>query len=1423
MIPASSLNINDTNINSDIEQRIIQYNKSKIRKETEIFRNQRRIELADETYKLTKAEKEEIARKVIESDDTKKLKITLYNDIKKEKEDFIQLRSELYGFNKINKTNLQEYITIEKTNIYNFDKLPKYRDILLDSLKYRDIFVDMLNNKRELIAKSFDIEVPKHKLSERYLNDLKYKCFKMIIDMFDMYQINMDDYDDIELFEKYDYKTNIDFSIELSQMLKEILVIEKELNIRDTNFINEFFLDNHKSKNTPFTNVLENSDPSKILRFLSVLCDVDFISNNEVSSYNDMYANTETHTNIYATRTLGELLLEIINPNNANISKDKRKQIYLTYDGTRPLKDEYYRWNGLQIFDLDLKEWISSGGNIDELKQSIHILMCEFNWYLWICKSSSGNGLHIYTKVSPPYHVYTNLKQNNYISEYVYRINYITKRQVINEVLLNIHTRKNNNIKFNIADYGYPFDSEGKPTGMEFHNTYLDNVVGRITAGIRLSYDSNTLLNYNFVDLPVGLDLTRSAIYGLNIKNVDAIFDVKTTEKFYNRYVEQINNTLAFESYEEFLGKHKQEQERITNFENLKMNVEKLVDLTTDLDEIKVLPKNNINYFVRYNVCNTLAYLFGQEGLPLAHIILDSEGCKNQYEINSFYSCALSNRKEPSKLGLEILKQQGIIKNINTELTEETTKTFKGELKSAIEQAISTVQDNYNQYDYNLLDEQYLSHIQSDIERSVSGEFVNVIISPAGSGKTAFILNLAKQGKRIMLVLPYISIISNKVENDKDIREYFDVYYGNKDIRDIRPDRNIVTTFDKLSRSNYEKISRMFDYIMIDEEHLLYISSYRIDTTSNVIKKIKDLYYISNNNPFAAKIMLLTGTPVGHEQFFNKVAKTIRVSKRSNKKTMEFLMCDDSLDAITRLSIQATKLLQDGYRLMIPTNKGELYSEKLVGMITHLLGREVKYGYYKRSNIEQEICRLINEQTTIGDYEIVFCSNYLSVGVDINDRNIKFASLYLGNFSGYEIEQFNARIRKESIKSIYCIITEDSQGNIKDDLLKEPDLVLRLTDDDIQNFQDDKKIAGVKNEFLAEYDPVLRKITTPGFSVVNGKIDFVVEEYELLSFENKYNSTMEHPIKVARELCKYGYEITINTESDSLSKEQQEKLKKHGLESMFSEKQRKHNLLIGTYIDLIRNNNFTNENGLEYFNLIDWIGKNSDKIIEDRDLIGEDGKEIFIKPIYDLFATPVNVIVKSKEALDKMFKPAKYLIKKYSEEKAINIILQYVDEKGILKQKYFQRSINLLKLIDSSNANELSEPINNTLNRIYNFVDMFETDKNYRIGYQAYQSQLQLWVNEYIQDLGIKISTKYAFEKIQDAITEMINDIATRSTSKNGIRFSYNKLPQQDSNIILNRNSIDTLVSNMFNLTEIIVADKNRMKNNHIILEKQEF
>jgi hypothetical protein len=259
--------------------------------------------------------------------------------------------------------------------------------------------------------------------------------------------------------------------------------------------------------------------------------------------------------------------------------------------------------------------------------------------------------------------------------------------------------------------------------------------------------------------------------------------------------------------------------------------------------------------------------------------------------------------------------------------------------------------------------------------------------------------------------------------------------------------------------------------------------------------------------------------------------------------------------------------------------------------------------------------------------------------------------------------------------------------------------------------------------------------------------------------------------------------------------------------------------LIGTYIDLINNNYYINSFGLEFTDVINWISKNPDKIFECRE------QEEFVKVKYDVFSTPIDVTVKSREALDHILQQAKYLISKYSVTKCIEIINKYVDDSGILKIISFKRAINLLKLIESSEANELTIPMANIMEKIYAFVDMFESKGEYKIQYNHYTAILDEWTHEYIDMLGISINTIYGYDKIKDGIQEMLQDISTKQTTKTGIRFTYNKLPEQDSASVINRRSVDTMIQNMFNLTsEAIKGSKNKkIVESHIVFEKQEF
>ena len=1333
----------------------------------------------DERKQLILAAKNQFKDEIVNSDELKEFKQTQLEILKAKSENYYLIRETMNGLNELNEFSAD----IERAQLQTYDEQKTFEDLIKLELNYSEKFKTYFKIRKTNIQKYLDLyknkRLPFHEKDDELYSKLN-----------ELYQITKD-YDDIDFYDKFGMITNLDVSNQLGDYYLSNLVNH---NIKTDNIINNR-VSEKKLLNVSGVKNSRNIISNKLLCILllnhnnaSVEARTSFVSTNMVTCYESMYTTTKTNKYTFVTRTLGELILTITDPKYSELSKAERKQIYMTYDGSRPSSDEYYKWNGLQVFDIDLKEWQQVNTHIKQFKKLLFDELSKYHWFLCIAISASGKGLHIYTKVSPAHHVYTELKNNEQISKYWFTVNYCTKVSLLFNVIKKINDNKQNSVKFNQSDFNDNFELR-----------FVDNVVRRITAGIRLTSDLDLLVNENFIDMHPAVNLFES----FDFKEIKNLLFRDTT--FNQKLIEDINNNLRLTSEQ----KQEQEEENILNLENY--------EFKGDFTNIKPLPRNSINYIVRYNVCNTLAAMFGKDGLQIAHKLLQSDVCKNVGEINSFYSCALSNTKQPSKIGLDILHKAGIIKTVKPELKHYTDNLFKNGIKKAIE---SVGKSNDIEYTLKLKNHEYLGdrddYLLDDKNGGFTNKKINILLSPAGSGKTQFLLKLAKQGKRILLVEPFISVIKNKVECDEKLMKIFQVFYDSHSLNDVDYGVNAITTFDKFSICNYEKISRMFDYICIDESHLLFTSSYRIAATSNAVRKIKDIFYISSNDPFAAKIILMTGTETGDTYFFGDQANIINVYKQSLDKEMKFLICDDMLDSITRLSHEAAKLINDKYRLLIPTNKGEIYSHKLIGMVEHLLGRPIKYGYYKRSNTEQEICRLINQSNTVGDYEIIFCSNYLSVGVDIVDK-LKFASIYFGPFSGYEIEQFNARIRRTGIKSIYCIQTESADGTTNDLLLEEPKLSLRLTEEDVENFTDDKQIASAKQEFIAQYDPVLHKITTPGFGYLNGAIRFNKEEYELVMFEQKFLESMIHPIKVAKELIKYGYKISVSDNYEGLSEAEQEELKKIGIESAREEKVRKHNLLVGTYLDLIDNNYHITDEGLEFHGVIDWIGKHKDLIIEDRTM----NDFVFID--YNIYGTPVQVFVKSKEAFEKMYSSAKYIIGKYSVTKAKELITRYVDDAGILKQKYFIRAINLMKLIDKADSNELSEPMFNTLEKMYTWMDKFHINKGYRISYNTYMADIDAWTNSYIDMLNIKISTVYGFQKIKDNILEMLNDLGTKNTTKEGIRFDYNVLPNEDGSLVKYRKSVDSMIETMFNITNDAVSKNKKPREKHITLQKQEF
>lgn len=1387
ILTAVDIDERSSSISKEIESSTAKYIKSRVVKEL----NKIRRKYSEEGKEFDINEhKQRLYNEIANDQDTNHYRQFLEEEITTKIENYSAIRSQIDELNELH------FLSAEIERLEMQGKMIKpFRDLVQLSVKNigrYNKYCEVLNSKFDEFIKSVR-ELPKLNFKKHYNNLFSEEDpLEILLAMRKLYTISKD-IDGLELYDMFNMMNNI----EMSNLLSDICFWSKE-----DNLINILNTQSGKISSLFEKKIISNRLLGILLRNSTdrnneINPPLPLVTNNSVTCYDSTYITTTTNNKMYPTRTIGELLFEIINDDNKYIDKTQRKQIYMTYDGTRPFANEYYKWNGLQVFDIDLKEWIARGNNINKLRNKLYESLQDFHWFLWICLSSSGKGIHIYTKVAPPHHIYLkDQDENNEISTFYYVVNYHSKSSVIYDIIYDI--RK----EFGFIDSDFIESTEQSKYETGFELKYLDNSVGRITSGIRLTYDPNVMVNPNFLDLPIGLNLCQTAKGFDYKKDIDNILLRKSTvaDKFYERMQEMLE---AHNSVEK--APHKSS-----------INISEYVLQGYDISKYKEMPLSMIKYRVRYEVCNTLADMFGKDGLQLAHMVLRSEECKNVNEINAFYSSAIRNHKKASKFGLDILQQCGVVKSVDKEFNEELVDKYKLFLKKQIEKSIKL--DDVD-YDIRLKDDEYIGHREKEVLSKLRSDKINLIYAAPALGKTQFIKDLARK-KRVMLVLPFISVIKNKIETDETIMELFDCYYDNKDISKIEHGINAVTTFDKFSRASYEKISRMFDYIVIDEEHLLFNSQYRINTTSNAVKKLRQLLYISSNDPFAAKIILMTGTPTGSEFFFKNNGNFIRIYKKLMKKTMEFHICDDILDTTTRLAYKVYQLIEQDHKIIIPTNKGDIYTEKMIGMVRHLLQREVKYGYYKRSNNEQEIVSKINNENTVGDYEIVFCSNYLSVGIDINDTAKPFAVLYCGNWSGFEIEQFNSRIRRQDIKSYYFVKTIDNAGHFDELLYEEPKFQLRLTKEDIANFKDDKAVAEKKQEFIAQYDPVLHTITTPGFSTISGQIRFNQEEYELTNFENKYSECYQHPLRVASTLAKYGYEIVVSTQFDGLDADLQHELKQVGIDSAKEEKMLKNDLLIGTFKDLININKYVSEEtALEFNNTIEYIIKNSFSVVEDRDMM-----DCYVKVVFNPFAQPEKVFVRSKVALDKMLRPAHYLVQRYSTNKCMDIIDQYIDTKGLLRKKNFMRAINLLKLVEAHGNNELSAGVEKCIEEIYDYVDKFVIDSNLKVSYSSHMNFLDNLTNNYISYLGLTIRTRYGFDKLRDSVVEIFRDIAVTERSGKDVKFRYNKLPDQDSYNIINRRSVDILIEKMFAITNDIVTESRiNPKERHIELETQSF
>ena len=777
------------------------------------------------------------------------------------------------------------------------------------------------------------------------------------------------------------------------------------------------------------------------------------------------------------------------NDSYSKVDKIQRKVVYSTGQNNRPIGDiSYQLWNGLQIIDLDIK----NAKLATILKEVLFNELKKFHWFLGVCKSASGKGLHVWTKITP-----ISINPKNKKIEYL--CNFRHKYSYVYIVLLN-YIEKNLYNKSDIIDF-------------------MDMAMAKPQQGIFISSDKTALLNTNFQDLR--LDVNFETAWDNGISSVDWLSHTDLKEIFSK--LEWFNNDTF----------------------NQDSNVElSSIGNINDRDLSKKLGKKHYKHNQRWQLANTLTSLYGAD--KAFEIMCEICEKTSRRELKGDIKTASIHNKPISIWAVkELNKCHGFkieIKGENEEYNKKLTKIIEEVKKdNKIDYVKSTI-DNSDKIVLNINKDQFLGDIKNEIISNLGK--ITLLEAGAGYGKTEMIKAL---NSKTLLILPFTSTIKAKVEADENTADWY-YYYGSKRpmLNELMGDQSISMTIDKFSRLNlFELNNAGFEYIVIDESHLLFTSSFR-DVMSPAIQRL------ANCN---AKVIMMTGTPTGELLFFPNIKhiKVIKEDIRIKQMTIHFVptKTEQMIDMCKSIAID----IKNGKKVLFPTNKGNLYFEQIIGLIqqyTNELGlnKQINYFYYKKSNTGEESMDKINFEKTFGSNDIVFCTSFLSVGVDICDKfdfKVYFSELWISQ----DIEQFANRIRKNDLYIDIFLPKRDSSGYPINYGIVNP-LDLGFDKEDLLLVRDFIRTCNDlldRNNEEYKYNPLVQSIlaTNKYLKYDENDCKYYIDEtaYKLKIFEDRYLEYGKQLQVLIKGMINYGYRIEQVNSDKEVIEDKKEQLEEY--------------------------------------------------------------------------------------------------------------------------------------------------------------------------------------------------------------------------------------------------------------------------------------
>lgn len=764
-----------------------------------------------------------------------------------------------------------------------------------------------------------------------------------------------------------------------------------------------------------------------------------------------------------------------------NTDKIQRKVVYSTSTNSRPIgNSSYLIWNGMQIIDLDIKdEMIASN-----LKQNIFDELKRYHWFLGVCKSASGKGLHIWTKITPLSFEATNRKVE-YLCNFRHKYSYVY-------IVLTKYA----------SQYGYTKDKIFE---------YMDMAMAKPQQGIFISSDNTALLNTNFKDLRLDVNFESAFVSGVESINWISHPDLKD----------------IFHKLEWFNTERETDDVDVSNISGI-----------NDRDAKNSKGKLHYKHAQRWQLANTLTSIYGYDK-ALSLMVEICKGTSYNELAGDVKTASIHNKPISTWAIKELNRQHGFNLKIKAEdLYKKEIEKIEEDIKTSPDtDPIKILNSNTEHVELHLKSNQYLSDIKSDIIKNLS--HITLLEAGAGYGKTEMIKSLKA---KTMLILPFTSTIKAKVEADSKTSDWL-YYYGSKrpTLDDILGDKNMSMTIDKFSNLNIMELDQAnFEYIVIDESHLLFTSSYR-DVMSPTIQRLANC---------KAKVIMMTGTPTGEILFFPSI-KHIKVIKEDfRQKEFNVVMVPTKNEKMTKMCKMMAKDIIDGKKILYPTNKGNLFYSQVTGLIQEYLNiykypNKLKSFYYKKSNYGDESMDDINFSKTVGNNDIVFCSNYLSVGVDICDRNT-FSVYFSEPWIAQDIEQFANRLRNNDLYVTLILEKEDSTGFPIDYYHTMP-LDLSISQKDLLLSRDLIRTCNdmlERNNEESKYNPLIQSLLASNRYLKYDENDckYYIDEttYKLRVFEERYSDYSKQLSVMIDGMKYYGYHTTKSDDNERIPEDKLE-------------------------------------------------------------------------------------------------------------------------------------------------------------------------------------------------------------------------------------------------------------------------------------------